>query len=114
MSIENEFQQVFLEDLAGISPEREIDFGVNLDPNTKQISIPPYRTALAQLKEFKLHFKYLLDKGFIQPSISPWGSPFLFVKKKDGTLRMCINYRHLNKVTPNNKYPLPRIDELFY
>ena len=69
--------------------------------------------APAELKELKLQLKDLTDKGFIQPSISPWGAPVLFVKKKDGTLRMCIDYRQLNKVTIKNKYPLPRIDDLF-
>ena len=69
--------------------------------------------APAELKELKVQLKDLTDKGFIQPSISPWGAPVLFVKKKDGTLRMCIDYRQLNKVTIKNKYPLPRIDDLF-
>ena len=69
--------------------------------------------ASAELKELKSKLKDLLDKGFIQPSISPWGAPVLFVKKKDGSFRMCIDYRQLNKVTIKNKYPLPRIDDLF-
>ena len=70
--------------------------------------------ALAELKELKLQLKYLTDKGFIQQSISPWVSPVLFVKKKDGTLKMCIDYQELNKATIKNKYPLPKIDDLFY
>ena len=111
--IVNAFQDVFTEDLLGIPPVREIDFGIDLEPDTKPISIPPYRMAPAELKELKLQLKDLTDKGFIQPSISPWGAPVLFVKKKDGTLRMCIDYRQLNKVTIKNKYPLPRIDDLF-
>ena len=109
----NEFLDVFLEDLPGVPPLREIDFGINLETDTKSMSIPPYRMALAELKELNLQLKDLTDKGFIQPSISPWGAPVLFVKKKDGTLRMCIDYRQLNKVTIKNKYPLPRIDDFF-
>ncbi|XP_069150522.1 uncharacterized protein [Solanum lycopersicum] len=109
----NEFLDVFPEDLPGVPPLREIDFGIDLEPDTKPISIPPYRMAPAELKELKLQLKDLTDKGFIQPSISPWGAPVLFVKKKDGTLRMCIDYRQLNKVTIKNKYPLPKIDDLF-
>ncbi|XP_069151096.1 uncharacterized protein [Solanum lycopersicum] len=109
----NEFLDVFPEDLPGVPPLREIDFGIDLEPDTKPISIPPYRMAPAELKELKVQLKDLTDKGFIQPSISPWGAPVLFVKKKNGTLRMCIDYRQLNKVTIKNKYPLPRIDDLF-
>ena len=66
-----------------------------------------------ELKELKLQLQELLEKGFIRPSVSPWGAPVLFVKKKDGTLRLCIDYRQLNKLTVKNKYPLPRIDDLF-
>ena len=88
----NEFLDVFLEDLPGVPPLREIDFGINLELDTKPISIPPYRMAPAELKELMLQLKYLTDKGFIQPSISHWGAPVLFVKKKDGTLIMCIDY----------------------
>ncbi|PPY87793.1 reverse transcriptase family protein, partial [Escherichia coli] len=69
--------------------------------------------APAELKELKVQLQELLDKGFIRPSVSPWGAPVLFVKKKDGTLRLCIDYRQLNKVTIKNRYPLPRIDDLF-
>ena len=69
--------------------------------------------ALVGLKELKLQLQELLEKGFIRPSISPWGAPVLFVKKKDGTLRLCIDYRQLNKLTVKNKYSLPRIDDLF-
>ena len=66
-----------------------------------------------ELKELKIQLQELLDKGFIRLSVSPWGAPVLFVKKKDGTLRMCIDYRQINKVTVKNKYPLPRIEDLF-
>ncbi|KAH0652759.1 hypothetical protein KY289_030437 [Solanum tuberosum] len=113
VSIVNEFPEVFLDDLPGIPLEREIDFGINLIPDTQPISIPPYRMAPAELKELKEQLKDLLDKGFIQPSISPWGAPVLFVRKKDGSLRMCTDYLQLNKVTITNKYPFPSIDELF-
>ena len=104
---------VFPEDLPGVPPLQEIDFGIDLEPDTKPVSIPPYGMAPAEFKELKLQLKDLTDKRFIQPSISPWGASVLFVKKKNGTLRMCIDYRQLNKVTINNKYPLPRIDDLF-
>ena len=109
----NEFQDVFSEDLSGIPPEREIEFGIDLLPDTQCISIPPYSMAPVELKELKEQLKDLLDKGFIKPSISPWGAPMLFVRKKDGPLRMCIDYRQLNKVTIKNRYPLLRIDDLF-
>ena len=73
----------------------------------------PYRMALAELKELKAQLQELLDKGFIRPSFSTWGVPVLFVKKKDGSLRLCIDYRQLNKVTIRNKYHLPKIEDLF-
>ncbi|KAH0705972.1 hypothetical protein KY285_010496 [Solanum tuberosum] len=111
--IVNEFLEVFPNDLPDIPPEREIDFGIDLLPNTQPISIPPYRMALVELKELKEQLKDLLDKIFIRPSISPWGAPVLFFRMKDGYLHMCIDYRLLNKVTIKNKYPPPRIDNLF-
>ena len=82
-------------------------------PGTTSISKAPYRMASLELKELKIQLQELLDKGFIRPSVSPWGAPVLFVKKKDGSMRLCINYRELNKVTVRNKYPLPLIDDLF-
>ncbi|KAH0723877.1 hypothetical protein KY290_005311 [Solanum tuberosum] len=109
----NKFPEVFPEDLPKVPLEREIDLGIDLLPDTQPIPIPPYKMAPAELKELKEQLKDLLDKGFIRPSISPWGVPVLFVKKKDGFLRMCIDYRQLNKVTIKNKYPIPRIDNLF-
>ncbi|MCF7184013.1 hypothetical protein L3H42_10980, partial [Corynebacterium sp. MC-13] len=109
----NEFPDVFPDELPGLPPEREVEFTIDLLPDTQPISIPPYRMAPAELKELKEQLKDLLEKGFIRPSTSPWGAPVLFVKKKDGSLRMCIDYRQLNKVTVKNKYPLPRIDDLF-
>ena len=108
-----EFPDVFLDDIAGLPPEREVEFTIDLIPGTEPISIPPYRMAPAELRELKAQLEELLSKGFIRPSISPWGAPVLFVKKKDGSLRMCIDYRQLSKVTIRNQYPLPRIDELF-
>ncbi|KAH0644793.1 hypothetical protein KY284_032677 [Solanum tuberosum] len=98
--------------LPRVSPEREINFGLDLVPETQPILIPPYRMALAELKELKELLKDLLNKGFIRPSIFPWGSPVLFVKKKDCSLRMYIVYRQLNKVTIKNKYHIPKIDDL--
>ncbi|KAH0651615.1 hypothetical protein KY284_031527 [Solanum tuberosum] len=113
VSVVNELPKVFLEEFPGIPPKREIDFGIDLLPNTQPISIPPYRMAPVELKELKEQLKNLLDKGFIRTSVSPWGAPVLFLRKKDGSLRMCIDYRQLNKVTIENKYPLSRIDDLF-
>ncbi|WMV13582.1 hypothetical protein MTR67_006967 [Solanum verrucosum] len=109
----NEFPEGFPNDLPSMPPVREKDFGIDLFLDTQTISIPPYRMAPAELKELKYLLKDLLDKGFIQPSISPWGAPVLFVRKKDGSLRMCIDYRQLNNLTMKNRYPLPRIDDLF-
>ncbi|KAL5546618.1 hypothetical protein UlMin_006305 [Ulmus minor] len=109
----SEFIEVFPEDLPGIPPDREITFEIELLPGTAPISKAPYRMAPAELKELQTQLQELLDKGFIRPSHSLWGAPVLFVKKKDGTLRMCIDYRELNKMTIKNKYPLPRIDDLF-
>ena len=83
-------------------------------PDTRPISITPYRMAPAELKELTEQLADLLDKGFICPSVSPWGAPVLFMRKKDGSLSMCIDYRQLNKVTTKKIYPLPRIDDLFY
>ena len=77
------------------------------------MSRAPYRMAPTELKELKSQLQELLDKGFIRPSVSPWGAPVLFVKKKDDTLRMCIDYRQINKVTVKNMYPLPRVEDLF-
>ena len=84
-------------------------FNIDLLPGTNPISIALYRMAPTELKELKEQLQELLDKGFIRPSSSQWGAPVLFVKKKDGTMRMCIDYRQLNKVTIKNRYPLPRI-----
>ena len=82
-------------------------------PGTEPIPIPPYRMAPPELRELKAQLEELLSKGFIRSSISPWGALVLFVKKKDESLLLCIDYRQLNRVTIRNQYPLPRIDELF-
>ncbi|KAL0554271.1 hypothetical protein IC582_008188 [Cucumis melo] len=108
-----EFLDVFPDDLSGLPPDREIEFTIELLPGTAPISQAPYRMAPSELKELKMQLQELVDKGYIRPSVSPWGAPVLFVKKKDGTLRLYIDYRQLNKVTIRNKYPLPRIDDLF-
>ncbi|KAL0458154.1 UNVERIFIED_CONTAM: Retrovirus-related Pol polyprotein from transposon [Sesamum latifolium] len=102
----------FPEELPGLPPHREVDFEIETIPGAAPISIAPYRMAPSELKELKKQLEELLDKGFIRPSISPWGAPVLFVKKKDGSMRLCIDYRQLNRITIKNKYPLPRIDDL--
>ena len=111
--IVKEFPDVFPDDISGLPPDREVEFTIDLIPGTEPISIPPYRMAPAELRELKAQLEELLSKGLIRPSISPWGALVLFVKKKDGSLRLCIDYRQLNRVTIRNQYPLPRIDELF-
>ncbi|KAL0551642.1 hypothetical protein IC582_010731 [Cucumis melo] len=108
-----DYPDVFPEELPGLPPHREVEFAIELEPGTVLISRAPYRMAPAELKELKVQLQELLDKGFIRPSVSPWGAPVLFVKKKDGSMRLCIDYRELNKVTVKNRYPLPRIDDLF-
>ncbi|KAA3477346.1 Retrotransposable element Tf2 [Gossypium australe] len=108
-----EYLDVFPEKLLGLPPIREVEFGIELAPGTAPILITSYRMAMTELKELKVQLQELTDKGFEVPSYSPWGAPVLFVKKKDGSMRLCIDYRQLNKVTVKNKYPLPRIDDLF-
>ena len=107
------FPDVFPDDIVGLPPDREVEFTIDLIPGTEPTSIPPYRMVPAELRELKAYFEEFLSKGFIRQSISPWGAPVLFVKKKDGSLRLCIDYRQLNRVTIHNQYPFPRIDELF-
>jgi hypothetical protein len=108
-----EYADVFLDELPGMSPDRGIEFAIELQPGTTPISKRPYRMPPAELAELKKQLQELLDKGFIRPSTSPWGCPTLFVKKKNESLRLCIDYRPLNVVTIKNKYHLPRIDVLF-
>ncbi|GJS49981.1 putative nucleotidyltransferase, ribonuclease H [Tanacetum coccineum] len=91
----------------------EIEFGIELIPGAEPISKAPYRMAPVELKELKEQLQEMLENGFIRPSVSPWGAPVLFVKKKDGSMRLCIDYRELNRITIRNRYPLPRIDDLF-
>ena len=108
-----DFADVFPEELPGIPPERQVEFRIDLIPGAAPIAKAPYRLAPPEMQELSTQLQELLDKGFIHPSSSPWGAPILFVKKKDGSYRMCIDYRELNKVTVKNRYPLPRIDDLF-
>ncbi|GJR87818.1 putative reverse transcriptase domain-containing protein [Tanacetum coccineum] len=108
-----DFIEVFPNNLSGLPPIREIEFRIELIPGATPIAKSPYRLAPFKMEELSGKLKELQDKGFIRPSSSPWGAPILFVKKKDGSFRMCIDYRELNKLTVKNRYPLPRIDDLF-
>jgi hypothetical protein len=108
-----EFPNVFPEDLLRLPPERDVEFVIELKPGTAPISRRSYQMPPNELAELKTQLQDLLEKGFIRPSSSPWGCPTIFVKKKDQTLRMCVDYRPLNEVTIMNKYPLPRINILF-
>jgi hypothetical protein len=108
-----EYPDVFPDELPGMPPDREVEFVIELQPGTAPISKRPYRMPPNELAELKLQLQELLDKGYIRPSASPWGCPALFVKKKDNSLRLCVDYRPLNAATIKNKYPLPRIDILF-
>ncbi|KAK1629506.1 hypothetical protein QYE76_003821 [Lolium multiflorum] len=109
----NEFQDVFPKELPGMPPDREIEFTIDLIPGTAPIAKAPYKMGPKELKELKEQLDDLEQKGFIQESISPSGSPVIFVDKRDGGRRMCGDYRNLNNVTIKNKYPLPRIQDLF-
>jgi hypothetical protein len=108
-----DYPDVFPDELPGMPPDRDVEFTIELQPGTAPISKRPYRMPPAELADLKKQLQELLDKGFIRPSTSLWGCPALFVKKKDESLRMCVDYRPLNAVTIKNKYPLPRIDVLF-
>ena len=108
-----EYEDVFSDDLPGLPPHRDVDFVIELHPSTSPISMTTHRMAPVELQELKVRLQELLDKGFIIPSTSPWGASVLFVKKKDKTLRLCIDYRQLSRVTIKNRYLLPRIDDLF-
>jgi hypothetical protein len=108
-----EYPDVFLDDLPGMPPDRNVEFVIELEHGTAPIFKRPYRMPPNELAELKLQFQKLHDKGYIRPSASHWGRPALFVKKKDNSLRLCVDYRPLNAVTIKNKYPLPRIDILF-
>ena len=104
---------VFPKERLGVPPERQVEFRIDLVPGETPLAKSPYRLAPAEMQELSSQLSELLDKGFIRPSYSPWGAPVLFVKKKDRSFRMCIDYRELNKLTIKNSYPLPRIDDLF-
>ncbi|XP_074283271.1 uncharacterized protein LOC141607825 [Silene latifolia] len=118
MSLQRKGCQVFLcsvsksEELPELS-ERDVEFSIDLVPGSGPIAKAPYRMAPAELQELRKQLDEMIEKDFIRPSSSPWGAPVLFVKKKDGSMRLCIDYRELNRVTVKNKYPLPRIDDLF-
>nr|GEV38923.1 putative reverse transcriptase domain-containing protein [Tanacetum cinerariifolium] len=107
------FLEVFPDYLPGLPPPRQVEFKIELMPSVAPVTRAPYRLAPSELKELSDQLKELSEKGFICPSSSPWGAPVLFVKKKDGSFRMCIDYRELNKLTVKNRYPLLRIDDLF-
>nr|GEW72166.1 putative reverse transcriptase domain, ribonuclease H-like domain, retroviral aspartyl protease [Tanacetum cinerariifolium] len=109
----SQFLDVFPEDLPGLPPPRQVEFEIELVPGGAHVARAPYRLAPLEMKELAKQLQELSDKGFIQPSSSPWGASVLFVKKKDGSFRMCIDYHELNKLTIKNRYPLPRIDDLF-
>jgi hypothetical protein len=109
----NEFPDVFHEELLGMPPNRDIEFVIELKPGTTPIYKTPYRMTTLELAELKEHINELLEKEFIHPSSSPCGALVIFVSKKDGTQRLCMDYHVLNEVTIKNKYPLPRIDDLF-
>ncbi|GKG13681.1 hypothetical protein Tco_0350641, partial [Tanacetum coccineum] len=107
------FPQVFPEELTGLPPTRKVEFQIDLMPGAAPVAQASYRLAPSEMKELSEQLQELSDKGFIRPSSSPWGTSVLFVKKKDGSFLMCIDYQELNKLTVKNRYPLPRIDDLF-
>ena len=108
----SEFLDMFSEELPGMPPERKVEFAIELIPGTAPISKRAYRVSRPELVELKKQIDELSEKGYIRPSTSPWAAPVLFMEK-DGTKRMCIDYRSSNEVTIKNKYPLPRIEDLF-
>jgi hypothetical protein len=108
--IAREFPDVFPDDLLGMPPDQNIEFTIELQPGTTPISGQSYKMTPKELAELKIQLRELLDKGYIHPSSSPWGCPALFVKKKDQSLSLCVDYQPLNAITIQNKYPLPRID----
>jgi hypothetical protein len=108
-----EYLDVFSKEMPSLPPDRDIEFIIELLPGTPPISKRPYRMLINELEELKKQIAELQSKGFICPSSFPWGASVLFVEKKDGTQRMCVDYHSLNEVTIKNKYPLPQIDDLF-
>ena len=111
MPIVDEFMNVFPSEISGMPLARAVEFTIDLVPGTAPISKTPYRMAPHEMSELKMQLQELLNKGYIRPNAPPWGAPMLFVKKRDGSMRLCINYKELNNVTIKNKYPLPRIND---
>jgi hypothetical protein len=109
----SEFKDVFSKELPGLPPERELDFTIELKPIAEPISKTPYRMTTSKLCELHMQLKETLDLGIIRPSVSPWDALVIFVKKKDGSLRLCIDYRALNHATVKNRCPMPQIYDLF-
>nr|GFC20565.1 putative reverse transcriptase domain, aspartic peptidase domain protein [Tanacetum cinerariifolium] len=107
LSVVHEFADVFPDELHGLPSAKEIEFGIELIPGAEPISKAPYRMAPVESKVLKEQLQEMLENGFIRPSVSPWGAPVLFVKKKDGSMRLSINYHELNRITIRNCYPLP-------
>ncbi|GJZ49273.1 putative reverse transcriptase domain-containing protein [Tanacetum coccineum] len=113
VQIVRDFPKVFLEDFPGLPPARPVEFQIDLILGAVPVARAPYRLAPSKIKELSEQLQELSDKGFIRPSSLPWGASVLFVKKKDGSFKMCIDYREINNLTMKNRYPLPRIDDLF-
>ncbi|GKE18467.1 putative reverse transcriptase domain-containing protein, partial [Tanacetum coccineum] len=113
MPVIRDFPKVFPEELPGLPPSRQVEFRIDLVPGAALVARVPYKLAPSEMKELSVQLQELLEKGFVHLSSSPWGAPVLFVKKKNGSFRMCIDYRELNKLTIKNRYPLPRINDLF-
>ncbi|GJR23832.1 hypothetical protein Tco_0972359, partial [Tanacetum coccineum] len=113
VSVIRDFPEVFPDDLLGLPPHRQVEFKIDLVLGATPVARAPYHLAPSEMQELSKQLQELSKKGFIRPSSSPRGAPVLFMKKKDGTFRMCIDYRKLNKLTIKNRYPLPRIDDLF-
>jgi len=112
LSVLQEFKYVFQEILR-LPPKREIYFSIDLVLGVAPVSKTPYQMSTPELKELQMQLEELLKKWYIRPSVSPWGALVIFIKKKDGTLSLCIDFQQLNKSTVKNKYPLPIIDDLF-
>ncbi|MCI35357.1 RNA-directed DNA polymerase (Reverse transcriptase), partial [Trifolium medium] len=105
LPVVREFVDVYPDDILDLPPEREVEFSIDIVPGTSPISMAPYRMSAAELEKLKEQLEELLEKRFVRPIVSPWGAPVLLVKKKDGCMRLCIDYRQLNKATIKNKYP---------
>ena len=112
LQVVREFPEVFPDEIPGVPPEREVELAIDLVPGTRPVSMAPYMMSASELLELREQLEELLEKKIVRPSVSLWGAPVFLVKKKDGSMRLCVDYRQLNKVTIKNKYPLPRIDDL--